>query len=195
MTSRKKPDADNIFFFLEKGLYIPARTVYLTGEISRESVDLTIRGLLLLSHLSSEDSIRLVLNSDGGEVNQGLALMDVIDSLACEVTIDVVGEACSMAAIILQAGDHRRLATNARVMIHVGSEGYEEVHASILRKWVKYTAKEDAICTDKLLERIRERHPGFTRNRLARMLDFDTILTAHEAIELGLADEIIPSAL
>ena len=191
----RKVDTDNVILLLDRGIHIPSRTVFLAGEITRETVDATVRGLLLLSHLSSEDSIRLVLNSDGGEVNQGLALMDVIDSMPCEVVIDVVGEACSMAAIILQSGDIRRLSPNARVMIHAGSEGYDENHATIIKRWAKYQAKEDTICTDKLLARIRERHPGFTRQRLSRMMDFDTILTATEAIELGLADEIISNGV
>ena len=187
----KKVDTENILLLLDRGIHLPSRTIFLTGDITRETVDSTIKGLSLLNHLSSEDSIRLVLNSDGGEVNQGLALMDCIASIASIVTIDVVGEACSMAAIILQAGDIRRLSPSARVMIHVGSEGYEENHATIIKRWAKYQAKEDKICTDKLLVRIREKHPGFTRQRLSRLLDFDTILTATEAIELGLADEII----
>lgn len=189
----RKLDTDNMLLFLDRGIHVPSRTLFLSGEITRETVDSTIRGLVLLNHLSSEDSIRLVLNSDGGEVNQGLALMDCIASIPAVVTIDVVGEACSMAAIILQAGDIRRLSANSRVMIHVGSEGYDENHATIIRRWAKYQAKEDKICTDKVLERIRERHPDFTRGRLNRLMDFDTILTANEAIELGLADEIISS--
>lgn len=190
MASRKL-DTDNMLLFLERGIHVPSRTLFLSGEITRESVDSTIRGLVLLNHLNSEDSIRLVLNSDGGEVNQGLALMDCIASIPTTITIDVVGEACSMAAIILQAGDIRRVSVNSRIMIHVGSESYDENHAAIIRRWAKYQAKEDKICTDKLLTRIREKHPKFTRHRLNRLMDFDTILTATEAIEMGLADAIL----
>jgi ATP-dependent Clp protease protease subunit len=184
----RKLDTENTMLFFEKGLYLPTRTVAITGEISRESVDQAIKGLLLLDNLSSDSPIRILLNSDGGDVNQGLALMDVI--LKAQVIIDVLGEACSMAAIILQSGDIRRMAPTARLMIHVGSEELEG-HVHNVRRWAKYQAKEDEVCTDKLLTRIREKHSDFARSKLVRMLEFDTILTAEETVELGLADEVI----
>lgn len=188
----RKLDADNVSLFYEKGIHIPSRTLALSGEITRESVDQTIRGLVLLNNLSSDSPVRILLNSEGGDVNQGLALMDVIRSLKAQVIIDVIGEASSMAAIILQSGDIRRMARSARLMIHIGSEELDG-HVHNVRRWAKYQAKEDKICTDKLLSKIREKHPKFSRSRLNRMLDFDTILSAEETIELGLADEIIPS--
>jgi ATP-dependent Clp protease, protease subunit len=188
----RKLDTDNIVLFYEKGIHVPSRTLSLTGEITRDSVDQTIRGLVLLNSISTDSPVRILLNSEGGDVNQGLALMDVIRSLKAQVIIDVVGEASSMAAIILQSGDIRRMARSARLMIHVGSEELGG-HVHNVRRWAKYQAKEDKICSDKLFHRIREKHPKFTRGRLNRMLDFDTILSAEETIELGLADEIIPS--
>ena len=186
----RKLDTENTMLFFEKGLYIPTRTVSITGDINRESVDQAIKGLILLDNLASDSPIRILLNSDGGDVNQGLALMDVIRSLKAQVIIDVLGEACSMAAIILQSGDIRRMAPTARLMIHVGSEALEG-HVHNVRRWAKYQAKEDEICTDKLLTRIREKHPEFPRSKLVRLLEFDTILTAEESVELGLADEVL----
>lgn len=188
MTSRKL-DTETSMMFYERDIHIPSRTITLIGDITRESAESVIKGLHLLGNLNS-DPITIIINSDGGEVNQGLAIMDMVRRQSSHITIDVYGEACSMASIILQAADTRRMAPTARLMMHVGTVAYDN-HASIVKRWAKYEAKEDKICTDKLLERIREKHPDFTRGRLSKMLEFDTILSAEETVELGLADSII----
>jgi ATP-dependent Clp protease protease subunit len=185
----RKVDTENIMLLYDKGIYLPTRTITLIGEINRDSAEATIKGLHMLGSLSSEP-ISILLNSDGGDVNQGLAIMDMIRRQTAHVTVDVYGEACSMAAVILQAADTRRMAPTARLMIHVGSESYDD-HVHIVRRWAKYIAKEDKICTDKLLDRIREKHVDFSRGKLNKMLEFDTILNAEEAVKLGLADEVI----
>lgn len=185
----KKPDTETSMMFYERGIHIPSRTVSLIGDITRESAESVIKGLHILGSINS-DPITIILNSDGGEVNQGLAIMDMIRRQQSHITVDVYGEACSMASIILQAADTRRMAPTARLMMHVGSVTYDN-HASIVKRWAKYEAKEDKICTDKLLERIREKHPDFSRGRLNKMLEFDTILTAEETVDIGLADSII----
>lgn len=185
----RKIDTENMMLLYEKGIYLPSRTLSLIGEITRDSAEGIIKGLHLLGAISSEP-ITILLNTDGGDVNQGLAIMDMIRRQPAHVTIEVYGEASSMGAIILQAADTRRMAPTSRLMIHIGSESYDD-HAHIVRRWAKYIAKEDAICTDILLKRIRERHPDFSKARLNKMLEFDTILSAQETVELGLADEVI----
>jgi ATP-dependent Clp protease protease subunit len=185
----RKNDTETILTFYEKGIHVPSRTLSLIGEITQDSAEDIIKGLHILGNLNS-DPITIILNSEGGDVNQGLAIMDMIRRQSAHITIDVYGEACSMASIILQAADTRRMAPTSRLMVHVGSESYDD-HASIVKRWAKYNAKEDKICSDKLLERIREKHPDFSRGRLNKMLEFDTILTAEETVELGLADEVI----
>lgn len=188
MTARKN-DSENIQLLFERNLHIPTRTISLIGDITRDSAESTIKGLHILGSISS-DPITIILNSDGGEVNQGLAIMDMIRRQQSHITIDVYGEACSMASIILQAADTRRMAPTARLMMHVGTIAYDN-HVNVVKRWAKYEAKEDKICTDKLLERIREKHPDFSRAKLSKMLEFDTILTADETVEIGLADSII----
>ena len=185
----RKLDTETLLTFYEKGIHIPSRTLSLIGEINRESAENVIKGLHILSNINS-DPITIILNSEGGEVNQGLAIMDMVRRQLAHITMDVYGEACSMAAIILQSADTRRMAPTSRLMVHVGSESYDD-HASIVKRWAKYNAKEDRICADKLLERIREKHPDFSRSRLSKMLEIYTILTAEETVDIGLADEVI----
>jgi len=185
----RKIDTETTMMFYERGIHIPSRTLSLIGDITRDSAENIIKGIHLLTGISA-DPITIILNSEGGEVNQGLAIMDMMQRQSVHITVEVYGEACSMAAVILQAADTRRMAPTSRLMVHVGSESYDD-HASIVKRWVKYNAKEDKICSDKLLDRIREKHPDFSRNKLNKLLEFDTILNAEETVELGLADEVI----
>ena len=96
----------------------------------------------------------------------------------------------SMGSIILQAGDLRIMSPNARIMIHYGTWGHHD-HPKIVRSWAKEGERFDKWMVNLYLEKIREKRPRYTRKQVDKLCDFDTILTAEEAIALGLADRIL----
>jgi len=134
--------------------------------------------------------ITIIMNSIGGDVYHGLAIYDAIKSCRNEVVIMVYGAAFSMAAVVLQAADKRIMAPNARLMIHYGEEGSSGHSKSVLR-WAREGQKQNKIMEDMLLARMNQKDPKFSRENLTKLLDFDTILSAREAVSLGLADAIL----
>jgi ATP-dependent protease ClpP protease subunit len=96
-----------------------------------------------------------------------------------------------MGTYIMQAADERVLAPNCSFMFHIGSIGYADNHPQIVRNWVKYDEYLDGVCDSILMDKIREKHPEFKDKKFKEMNMFDTILTAQEAIDLGLADRLL----
>jgi len=183
---------DDIDKFYEYGIYVPTRTIYL-GDTEDKSVDAdmsarAVKGLHMLDAIS-DSPITVILNTEGGDVQHGLAIYDAIKS--CRSKVTVVGTGCvwSMGAWILQAGDHRVLTPNSTVMIHLGTDEIKG-HTKDVVRWAEQGEKWNALMTAEFLERIRQREPLFLAGKLRRMLEFDTILTAVEAVDLGLADAI-----
>ena len=196
--SRRRIDASSWF---ENDVDFERRLVYMGSFTDDESLaagidhrlsERVIKALIALDLQAPEGDkpITILLNNCGGDVYHGLAIFDAIMSCRNNVTILVYGAAFSMAAIVLQAADHRVMAPNSRLMIHYGTDGAYD-HPKIVRKWIEEGKKIDKITEDILLERIQQNHPDFTRHQLRRMLEFDSILSAKESVELGLADEIL----
>ena len=75
-------------------------------------------------------------------------------------------------------------------MIHYGYTALPFDHAKTNERWAEYMKREDAHMEDIYLEKIREKHPGYKKTQLKRLLTFDTIMFPEEAVELGLADKI-----
>lgn len=186
-SNRIKTDALDQYF--EHGVYTPGRLLDLSGEIDEEKATKFIKGIRLLDHVGDED-IRVLINSPGGEVHQGLAIVDSIKECQSRVITHAVGAAWSMAGIILQAGDERIVSDNATLMIHIGSEGYDEDHPLNVERWQKEYKRIEKINEDILFEAIKKKHPRFTRKKLKELLIFDTIYTAKQSIDMGLADKI-----
>lgn len=187
-----KKGKDAIEVFLDNGIDIPGRTIYLKGAIDEDTLDVVTSGF----HLLPKDSdVLIILNSPGGDVGSGLAIYDLIKAHKGEVTIRVVGEACSMGAIILQAGDIREATSNSTIMHHIGgsSSGYDHAKNSELAMEFYKTMQDrmNAI----LLEQINERRSeqGKEPRSKAWMKEhnmWDRWLWPEEAIEMGLLDRI-----
>lgn len=192
---------DHIDKFFDYGLDLDNRTVYLNSfEIidERESgVDANmaerfIKAIHLLETAApnGDKPIRVIMSNPGGSEVHGMAIYDAIRSCKNHVTVTVYGDACSMGCIILQAADERILMPHAIVMFHMGYESHGDNHPEIVRKWVKFNEKYAVALDAILMERIREKHPRFKGKTFKEMNLFDTILTAQEAVELGLADKV-----
>lgn len=154
-----------------------------------------IKGIHLLEHLApaGDKPITVYINTPGGSEYDGLAIHDALKACKNHVTGIVWGKAWSMGSYILQACDKRIMAKNSSIMIHDGTLDLPaNEHPKIVKSWYEYYFKVlEPTCDEILLERIREKHPEFKDRKLRDMLEFDTIFTPTQAIELGLADEIL----
>lgn len=190
---------DDVDKFHDYSLYIPKRTVFMgSEECSLEHgesgtdgamAERLIKNLTILEALSQEPII-IVMNNLGGDFNHGMAIYDVIKSCKSHITIKTLGYAMSMGSIILQSADERIMAPNASQMIHYGSWQFSG-HSKTGQKWAKDNERLDQWMEEMYLARIREKQPQFPLQKLKKMLDHDTFLTAEESVLLGLADKIL----
>lgn len=159
------------------------RIVFLRDAVTNESASELVAKLLLLDAQSS-DEITLLIQSPGGSVYDGWALVDTIRSLRSKVKTVAVGLAASMGATILLAGDTRVALPHSAIMIHQASGG-----SSGSFKDVETTHKEFKRVNDQLKAFIKERSK-ITDEQIEKFFDRDTWLTAEQALELGVITEI-----
>lgn len=161
------------------------RAVFINGEINDDMASAVVAELLFLEASSPDKPISLYINSPGGSVTAGLAIYDTMRHVRCRVHTLCVGQACSMAAVLLAAGDDRSLLPSARVMIHQPSGGAEGKQTDIM-----ITAREITRIRTKLSS-ILARHTGQTPGKVEADIERDCFMEAEEAVAYGLADEII----
>lgn len=196
MSTRNKVSRDHVDKWFNYGIDLDAKLVDFSNA-GNEEVDLdselavrTVKALRILDRIRPEDPITLLIHCEGGDVDAGLAVYDAIRRCKSPVHCEVVGVCYSMAAWVLQAGDVRRMHKHSSLMIHDG-EGSVSGKKHEIESSKKFTDYQDRICEDILLDRIREKHPEFTRTKLRKLLATDTYLTPEEALELGLVDQVI----
>lgn len=163
------------------------RVVFLGDEITAESANLVIAQLLYLESDNPEQDIRLYVNSPGGSVTAGLAIYDTIQYIRCQVSTCCVGQAASMAAVLLAAGTkgQRFILPNARVMIHQPlsrAEGQISDMEIATREGLKF--KE-------LLSTLLCTHTGTPLKKIHRDTDRNYYMDAKEAVQYGIVDEVI----
>jgi ATP-dependent Clp protease protease subunit len=194
--TRKKTDKEAYDLVREHGVDATSRTLYLFDQYAGDDeVDSglllhTLQGLRLLRHADSDAPITVFLSTRGGHEQAGLAIYHLLRSSRAPITLIGLESVQSMGTIILQAASRRLLLRNTVVMFHEGSADYSG-HPKVIDREVRYYKKMAADCDRILLERIREKHPGFTTAQFNRLNTLDTILTAEEAVALGLADEVV----
>jgi len=149
-----------------------------------------IKSLHILDSITTEDPINIKMNNPGGSVIHGMAIYDAIKECKSIVNITAYGHVMSMGSLIIQAADNRVMMPHAEMMIHEGTDGHDTTHPKIIRNWVEYAKKRDKVLNQIYLDKIRERHPSFSKKKLEQWLLFDTIFTAEEALHWGLIDEI-----
>jgi ATP-dependent Clp protease protease subunit len=183
MSRVNKPDVEQ---WLEHNIFRPTKTLLLNGDVDESMVELVVKGLTVLDATKHETPITILLSSGGGCVTSGLAIMNFIQQCTSEVHINVLGEAESMAAWILQAADVRRAYADASIMIHVGEYALPSNHPVNNKERIRqYEAQEDKmiqLLADKMDKPYLEVYD---------LIQFDKIYSAHEARSLGLIDEVI----
>jgi ATP-dependent Clp protease, protease subunit len=188
--SRNIPE--HVSMFHSTGLYLPTRTMMIEGEdINYEDIYAAVKNLHILDNLTSQSEITIIMNSDGGDNTLGFMLYDAIKACKNHVKIIVYGNASSMGSIILQAADERILMPNTHIMIHLGEVGIPAQHPKSVEAWLEHYKKMDRTNLKILFDRIKEKKPRFTLDKLKEICDHDTIYTAQEAVDMGLADKIM----
>jgi len=165
-----------------------------TDGLSERKENMPERFLLGIHLLRNSGTrpITVMINSDGGGLGHAFAIYDMLRECPCEIRVRVYGSALSSAALILQAGDVRQIAPHARVMLHYGSEEVQTDTPHVVRNRIgQESVRVARLMEDVFLERMRRVNPACTRAHVKKILEVDTYYSAEEAVEMGLADEII----
>jgi ATP-dependent Clp protease protease subunit len=163
------------------------RIVFLGGQVTDELANLVTAQLLFLESEDPEREINMYINSPGGSVTAGLAIYDTMQFVKPAVSTLCVGQAASMGAVLLAAGakGRRYALPHARIMIHQGSGGFEGPPTDM-----EIYARE-ALRLRELLNEILSKHSGQPVKRIEKDTDRDNFMSASEAVEYGLIDEVI----
>lgn len=178
---------DSIDRFFDYNLHIASRTIYFGPEVDEDSCNYLIKGLHLLQ-CSNKEEIKILFNTIGGGVYDGLAIYDYIKAMTCHVTIEVIGQCMSMGTIILQAADTRVAYPNSCFMLHNGSDSFEGGDCRNMEAWA-----EESRRMRKLMYQIYASRT--TKNLTAKawenkLRNRDLIINTKTALEWGLIDEI-----
>jgi ATP-dependent Clp protease protease subunit len=165
------------------------RVIFFSGEVNEHMCDVVVAQLLFLEAEDSTAPINMYIKSPGGSVYDGMAVYDVMQYIKCPVATYVTGWAASMGSFIAQAGTPgmRYLLPHAMTMIHQPSSGTRGKVSDM-----EIDLKE-GIRIKKELTGLYVKHntKGTSYEKFVELLDRDRWLTAPEALELGLADQII----
>lgn len=165
------------------------RIIFLGEEINSVSANLVVAQLLHLESQDAEKDISLYINSPGGEVYSGLAILDTMNFIKPQVSTICVGMAASMAAVLLSAGTKgkRFCLPHSKVMIHQPSGGAQgqQTEIEIVAEEIKKTRRE--------LNQILSDASGQPIEKVQADTERDNYLTASEALDYGLIDRIVTS--
>jgi ATP-dependent Clp protease protease subunit len=165
------------------------RIVMLDTDVNEHSASLVVAQLLFLESEDANKDILFYINSPGGVVTAGMAIYDTMQFIKPDVSTIVMGQACSMGSLLATAGapGKRLILTNARHMIHQPSGGAGgqatdmEIHVTEILKMKKNLTQ---IYVD-------HNSKGKTFEELSKDMERDNFMSAQEAVDYGLADEII----
>jgi ATP-dependent Clp protease protease subunit len=165
------------------------RVVFLVGPVTEVTANLIVAQLLFLESENPDKDIFFYINSPGGSVSAGLAIYDTMQFIKPDVSTLCVGQAASMGALLLAAGDHgKRFALpNSRVMIHQPMGGFQGQATDI-----EIHAKEILYLRGRLNE-ILAKHTGKSIDTIAHDTERDFFMGAQEAVKYGIVDKTLTS--
>lgn len=168
------------------------RIIMINSQIEEGMAGLVVAQLLFLASENSEREVNLYISSPGGSVAAGLAIYDTMRHLPCPVATTCVGYAASFGTILLMAGDHgrRRALPHARIHIHqplvqggIGGQVTDiDIHA------------RELLHTRDVLNEIIQHHTGQPLERIRHDTERDFFMSAQEAVEYGIVDEVLSLA-
>ena len=166
------------------------RIIFLGTQIDDTVANLVIAQLLFLQSEDPEKDISLYINSPGGIVTAGLAIYDTMQFLKCDITTYCVGQAASMGAVLLAAGSagKRYALPNARIMIHQPLGGAQGQASDI------NIQAQEIMRIKRILNEILANHSGRNLDDLEKDTDRDNFMSAIQAVQYGLVDEVVTHA-
>ena len=165
------------------------RIVFIGGEIEDQMANTIIAQLLFLQNENADADISMYINSPGGLITSGLAVYDVMQFVGCGVQTYCLGQAASMAAVLLAGGTKgkRFVLPNSRILIHQPMGGARGTATDISIQ------AEEILRLRARLNQILAHHTGQKLEKIEEDVDRDRFLGADEAVAYGLADQIIQS--
>lgn len=163
------------------------RIIFLGEEVNEVTANLVVAQLLFLESEDPSKDISLYINSPGGSVTAGMAIYDTMQYIKCDVSTICLGMAASMGAFLLAGGTKgkRKALPNAEIMIHQPLGGAQGQATEI------EIAAQHILKTKEKLNRILAENTGKPYEAVVKDTDRDNWLTAQEAVEYGLIDEVI----
>ena len=163
------------------------RVVFIVGPVEDQMANLVVAQLLYLESENPDKDIHLYINSPGGTVTSGLSIYDTMQFVNCDVSTICIGQAASMAALVLAGGAHgKRFALpHSRVMVHQPSAGFQgqatdiSIHAN------------EVLELKRRLNDIMAKHTGQSVEQIEKDLDRDNFMSADAAVEYGLIDTVL----
>ncbi|AOS97669.1 ATP-dependent Clp protease proteolytic subunit [Microbulbifer aggregans] len=163
------------------------RVIFLVGQVEDHMANLVVAQLLFLEAENPDKDIHLYINSPGGSVTAGMSIYDTMQFIKPNVSTMCIGQACSMGAFLLAAGaEGKRYATpNSRVMIHQPSGGAQGQASDI------HIQAQEILKIRKRLNELMAHHTGRDMSDIERDTERDHFLSADEAKEYGLVDDVL----
>ena len=163
------------------------RIVFVSGPMDDDLANIVVAQLLFLEKENPKEDIQMFINSPGGHVSAGMAILDTMNYIKCDISTIAVGMAASMASILLTSGakGKRFSLPNSKILIHQPLGGVEgqasdiEIHA------------EEIIKIKKSLNSILAKSTGQKLSQIEKDVDRDKYFTAKEAKEYGLIDKVV----
>lgn len=163
------------------------RIIFLRDGIDDDVANVVIAQMLFLAAKDPTKDIRLYINSPGGSVTSGFAIYDTMRYVKCDVATICIGQAASMAAVLLTAGTagKRSALPNSRILLHQVFGGAQGQAADVKIQTAELLRMRD------LLTRILSEHTGKSPKQITKDTDRDYFMTAEQAVEYGLIDRIV----
>jgi len=163
------------------------RVIFLCDEVNDTTASLVVAQLLYLESQDSEKDICLYINSPGGSVSAGMAIYDTMNYIKCDVSTVCIGMAASMGAFLLSSGakGKRFALPHSEIMIHQPLGGMQGQASDIK------IHSDHILRTRDTLNRILAKNTGKSLEVIEKDTDRDNFLTAQQALEYGLIDQVI----
>ena len=162
------------------------RVIFVTGAVEDYMASLVTAQLLFLEADNPKKEISMYINSPGGVVTSGMAIYDTMQYIRAPVATLCIGQAASMGSLLLAAGEKgmRYALPNARIMVHQPSGGFQGQASDIERH------AQEILDMRARLNKIYVTHTGQSLRKIEDALERDTFMTAEQARDFGLVDEV-----
>lgn len=175
---------------LKDKLLCDSREIFMTEEVNAESCDRLITQLMYLSRNEPEKEITVYINSPGGSVTDGLAVYDVMSLIDTPIRTVCMGTCASMGAILFLAGSRRQMMEHGRIMVHDPAFGGDHCIGGKKPHQIQSELDDLNRCRESLAQIISDR-TGKSLEEIYKVTINDTYFSAEEAVEFGLATDII----